>query len=347
MGFFSDLVDGVGDIFGTIGDIAKPLVSTFTGGFSDVLDTFGLSGKDVFSAASAAIPYFLTAEGQKEINQANMLEAEKNRAFQAGMWDKSLSANRQFQSQQQVNQTALQEMQAHVNRSMMNDNFNFLREMGSNQWQRSVADMKAAGLSPMLAYSKGGNVGGSAVGGYVSAGQASSGNASPTGGAQATLQSGIPAAFQSAYQMAMMRENLEQSRAQTAKMQEEARTSKMEGDLKDIQRVWYAKDVQRVHAMIDNVIAQTNLSKEQARRVDSEIMRNIRAGNWDEVRRALAELEIPHAVVMKESIAQGKGPGSFGGIIGGARSTYLPYLQDISRMVHSAAEAANIRAFRR
>lgn len=107
----------------------------------------------------------------------------------------------------------------------------FQERMSNTQWQRGVADMEAAGLNPMLAYSQGGagNVGGSTASGpaassgspgavSASGGAASSGGASPSGlarGAMAPQYNYWGPAFASAMEGARTIASLENLAADT------------------------------------------------------------------------------------------------------------------------------------
>lgn len=337
MGFLSDIVGGVKDVLGSVKDIAGPLVSGFTdlpfvGGIGNFLS--GITAKDLFSAGSAALPFFLTSEGQKQVNELNFAEAERNRQFQSSMFERQHASNAMFQRDAHAVQDLWQQQARSFNQDMSREQMSFIERMNSTQWQRAVDDMKAAGLSPMLAYSKGGNAGGSAVGGYTSAGAASSGpGVGLPGGSMARAESGVPAGFNSAYQMSMMREQLLQTRAQTAKMVEEAKTVKMQGDLFDAQRVHTVMDTKRVHELTEKLFEEVHLTRAQADKAREDIRLAISHGNLYRVEHILRELEIPQAFLKARALMDASGKPTWFG-------EAYPYLQPLESMIGTAASAA-------
>lgn len=86
------------------------------------------------SAAASVIGGLISSEGQEDTNEMNLRIASQNSAFNA----EQARLNREFQDAQALRQMTGQEIQ---------------RE---DQYQTAVADMKAAGLNPMLAYAQGG-----------------------------------------------------------------------------------------------------------------------------------------------------------------------------------------------
>lgn len=116
-----------------------------------------------------------------------------------GAAEKVLPSFLGWYGQQQTNSAQMAQAQKQMD---------FQAEQTGSSYQRGVADMKAAGLNPMLAYSQGGAASG--------------------GGAQATIGNEVGAGMSSAIQMAMTKQQLAQMAAQTENTQ--ANTGKTEVD---------------------------------------------------------------------------------------------------------------------
>jgi len=82
-----------------------------------------------------------------------------------------------------------------TNMQLAQNQMDFQREMSNTSYQRAVADMKKAGLNPMLAYSQGG--------------------ASSPGGASTTVQNKFSGAVQAAQAQQMQNESIKQIQSQT------------------------------------------------------------------------------------------------------------------------------------
>lgn len=160
--------------------------------------TLSILGGIGASAVGGGLSYF----GQRSANEANA---------------KLSREQMDWQRTQNVHAMDFSAHQAHLNRAYATD-------MSNSSWQRGVADMRKAGINPMLAVSQGGA---SSPSGMGATGVSSSGSVIPM---QNEMAGAVPA-INSALSVARMKADLEKIRSDTKLNQQLSKSSKASADL--------------------------------------------------------------------------------------------------------------------
>lgn len=243
---------------------------------------------EILAFAAPILGAILGNEGAEDRNQANIAQANQSAGFNA----EQAAIQRQWSAEQ-----AIQQMQ-------------FQRDMSNTSYQRAVADLEAADLNPMLAYSQGG----------ASTPAGAQGSAGGLANRPMPELSNTLAGFASAGSAASIIKTL----AETDKIEAETETERMRPEQ-------VRRQTDLLNQQMHESISRMHLTMEQRKEVEQHVKNMLTEQEFKAAEVMLKKLEMMHKDLgFSEAWAKAKAWATEYG------QEYRPYLDDVVKGVGSA-----------
>ncbi|UDN67626.1 DNA pilot protein [robinz microvirus RP_77] len=249
----------------------------------------GVLGGAALSALGQLGGGFVSSAGQQAANAANN-QAQANMNFQNQMFMQGQNnQNQTFQNNVNVENWALQRETNAQNIALQRENrdwasgqadkqMSFQKDMSNTQYQRAMADMRASGLNPLLAYQQGGagNLAGAMASQNAPTAGMTAGNAAPPmgtfqgraftgnqnsasdiGRGISSMMTSAADAYKTIAGVEAIQQNQAESRARTAKIEEETKTEPVRRVQMGMDTLRTSHDIENVKATLKYISAQT------------------------------------------------------------------------------------------